>query len=280
MNPCLAVLQEKLEAAGAEYEVEEHPLAFTAQRVAAAEHVSGHQFAKPVVVMADERPCLVVLPASRNLDLEALRAHVGAKEARLARESEFVDLFPDCEVGAMPPFPGPNEVPVYVDSGLLAAERIAFEAGSHTESVRMKTEDYLKLASPNIGEFAQRAAGAPRTEWPNPDLREDGGWLFPAVAAAMSAAAGLAVLRLILRRLLPGPVTRALVAGAAVGAAAVALADPRSGRRRRAMVRDKGLRYARLGLRKGRATTARLAGKAKGAQHRAERLGGSRTKQD
>src|SRR3972149_1663291 len=82
MNPCLAVLQEKLEAAGAEYEVEEHPLAFTAQRVAAAEHVSGHQFAKPVVVMADERPCLVVLPASRNVDLDALPARVGAGGAR------------------------------------------------------------------------------------------------------------------------------------------------------------------------------------------------------
>jgi Ala-tRNA(Pro) deacylase len=98
---------------------------------------------------------LLVLPASLHVDLARLTAALGAKAIRLAHESEFVDTFPDCEVGAMPPFGNLYDLPVYVDRSLTTNEIVVFPAGTHTESMSVRFADYARLVEPVIVEFAR-----------------------------------------------------------------------------------------------------------------------------
>jgi Ala-tRNA(Pro) deacylase len=160
MNECLESLRHTLDEEGIWYEVIEHPEAVTAQRVADVEDVPGHTFVKSVVVFVDDKPYLLALPAPHVVDFEALRKDLDASGARLATEDEFSPLFPDCEVGAMPPFAGPNGLPVLMDRDLRDNREIVFEAGSHTESIRMATDDYVKLANPRLLSFAREPAGS------------------------------------------------------------------------------------------------------------------------
>ncbi len=136
------------------FQFQHHAVAYTAQEVAAAEHVPGRMLAKVVIVMGDDKLAMFVLPAPVRVDLEKAAAVLGAKEARLAREEEFADRFPGCEVGAMPPFGGLYDLPAYVDKSLAEDETIVFEAGTHTDTMSMKYGDYDRLANPNVAEFA------------------------------------------------------------------------------------------------------------------------------
>ncbi len=138
---------------GVAYEVEQHPPAFTAQEVAALEHVPGRMFAKPVLVMADGRLAMTVLPASKRLDLDKARRALGCEHLRLAREEEFAPAFEDCERGAEPPFGNLYGIPVYVDEE-LPPDEIVFNAGSHTETMRMSTIEYLGLVHPVKADLA------------------------------------------------------------------------------------------------------------------------------
>lgn len=160
MNECLESLRHTLDEDRVWYEVMEHPEAVTAQRVADVEDVPGHTFVKSVVVLVDDEPYLLALPAPHVVDFEALLKDLKASSARLATEDEFGPLFPDCEVGAMPPFPGPNGLPVLMDRDLRDNTQIVFEAGSHTKSVRMGTDDYVRLANPRLLSFAREPAGS------------------------------------------------------------------------------------------------------------------------
>jgi Ala-tRNA(Pro) deacylase len=150
--------RERLEAYlrehGVRYEVTPHAEAYTAQEVAATEHVPGRQFAKVVIAEADGQHVMLVLPASARVDLVRLRAALGAKVARLAREEEFAARFPDCEAGAMPPFGNLYDIPVYMDPSLADQPRLVFNACSHRETVAISGEDYRRLASPTMIEFA------------------------------------------------------------------------------------------------------------------------------
>jgi Ala-tRNA(Pro) deacylase len=146
----LEELRRKFDEARIQYRVQEHPYAFTAQHVADLAHVPGHIFAKSVIVHAAGKFILVALPAPHVVDLAAVKEELGIESARLATEVEIAPLFPDCEVGAMPPFPGPSGLEVYLDKGLLGHPEIVFEAGSHAEAVRMRTEDYVWLAQPRV----------------------------------------------------------------------------------------------------------------------------------
>jgi Ala-tRNA(Pro) deacylase len=153
---CKERLQEYLVENGVSFEVEQHRVAYTAQQLAAAGHVSGKRVAKVVVVAADGETVMLVLPASSQVDLERVRTELGAGEARLAREEEFASTFPDCEVGSMPPFGNLYGVPVYVDAGLAQAEEIVFPVGSHTESMRLRFGDFRNLVDPVVLDFARR----------------------------------------------------------------------------------------------------------------------------
>jgi Ala-tRNA(Pro) deacylase len=137
------------------YQVQHHAVAYTAQEVAAAEHVPGRMLAKVVMLLADDKLCMFVLPAPARVDLDKAAAALSAKEVRLAQEDQFADRFPGCEVGAMPPFGNLYGVPLYVDKSLAEDDTIVFEAGTHTDTMSMKYADFERLASPTMAEFAR-----------------------------------------------------------------------------------------------------------------------------
>lgn len=132
-----------------------HPPAFTAQEEAAVSHVPGCSWAKIVVCVADEELILAVLPADRMVDLEALCLLVGAGMVRLAREPEFSRSYPGCEPGAMPPFGALYDQRVFVDLSLVGETEMVFNAGTHTDAIRMHYGDFAELSSPVVGAFAR-----------------------------------------------------------------------------------------------------------------------------
>lgn len=137
-----------------EYELLEHAPAFTAQEEAAATHVPGRNWAKTVVVLADGDPILAVLPATRQLDLDALAGAVGADSVELAEEDEFRRLYPDCEPGAMPPFGHLYEQTTFVDETLREDEYIAFHAGDHETAIKLPYAVFEELEEPVVARFS------------------------------------------------------------------------------------------------------------------------------
>ena len=135
------------------YEILHHPEAFTAQELAAIENVKGRQHAKVVIVKAGANLAMTVLPADHRVDLEKLDQVTGQKPA-LASEAEFKSSFPDCAIGTMPPFGGLYGMPTYVDRSLTGESSIVFEAGTHTDAIRMSYADYARLAQAQVAEFA------------------------------------------------------------------------------------------------------------------------------
>jgi Ala-tRNA(Pro) deacylase len=137
-----------------EFDAQHHPLAYTAQDVAASEHLPSQQMAKVVMVVADGKLMMLVLPVSRRVDEERAAVALDAKVVRLAREEEFVSTFADCDVGAMPPFGNLYGVPVYVDDELLEDEAITFQAGTHTWTITLKYTDFERLVGPTVADLA------------------------------------------------------------------------------------------------------------------------------
>ncbi|MBI4280297.1 MAG: YbaK/EbsC family protein [Armatimonadetes bacterium] len=131
-----------------------HPEAYTAQEVAAAAHIPGRLVAKVVMVAADSRLTMAVLPADLRVDVPKLASALGAKEVRLAREEEFSHAFPDCDVGAMPPFGNLYQIPVIVEEALTRDPEIAFEVGTHREMMRVRYPDFHRLVQPKVAAFA------------------------------------------------------------------------------------------------------------------------------
>ncbi|MBI4464800.1 MAG: YbaK/EbsC family protein [Acidobacteria bacterium] len=149
----LTRLKQYLESEKVPYQHEVHRTAYTAQEVAAEEHIPGKIVAKTVVLKVDDGFAMAVLPATHRVDLAGLRTALGAKEVRLATEFEFTGLFQDCDVGAMPPFGNLYGLPVYVEQSLVADPEIVFNAGTHQDTVRMRYADYARLVQPNVLSF-------------------------------------------------------------------------------------------------------------------------------
>ena len=141
-------LERLLEESGVSFEVIDHPLAFTAQEEAAASHVPGRHWAKTVAVLVDGEPAIAVVSATRRLDLAKLRRLVGTEKVEIAREAEFQGLYPDCDLGAMPPFGELYGQRTFVDEALREEERIAFHAGDHRTAIEMSYGDFERLAEP------------------------------------------------------------------------------------------------------------------------------------
>ena len=150
-----AKLQEYLDDRRVRYVSLKHSPAFTAQEIAASAHIPGQELAKTVVVKIDGKMALVVLPAIEMVRMNHLRAETGASEVSLASEEEFRDRFPDCEVGAMPPFGNLYGMDTFVEESLTRDEEIAFNAGSHKELFRMAYKDFQGLVKPKSGEFGR-----------------------------------------------------------------------------------------------------------------------------
>jgi Ala-tRNA(Pro) deacylase len=146
-------LTEYLDREHVKYVTISHFPAFTAQEIAALAHVSGKEMAKTVMVRLDERMAMAVVPANQRIALGELREAAGGAKARFATEDEFKDLFPDCEVGAMPPFGNLYGMDVFMAAPLEEDEQIAFNAGSHTELIQMPLQDFERLVKPKVANF-------------------------------------------------------------------------------------------------------------------------------
>jgi Ala-tRNA(Pro) deacylase len=134
-----------------------HSEAFTAQEIAAAAHVPGKEMAKTVMVKVGDELAMVVVPAPDQVNLERLRRITGHADVEIAPEEEFSDRFPSCEVGAMPPFGNLWDMNVFVDERLRENEQIAFNAGSHTELVRLPYGDFERLVGPVVAQVSAHA---------------------------------------------------------------------------------------------------------------------------
>lgn len=143
-----------LDESGAKYSHLEHTPLYTAQEVAQAEHVPGRQFAKTIILTDGEAFIMAVLPATRKVDIEALREAAGNSDLRLASEDEFQCLFPNCEIGAMAPFGNLYDLPVFVDQSLREDETITFNAGTHVDAIRMPYGTYEELVAPVVAAFS------------------------------------------------------------------------------------------------------------------------------
>ena len=148
-------LKRFLDDRGIRYVTVRHSPAFTAQEVAASAHISGYEVAKTVMVKVNGKMAMAVLPAPLHVDLPHLKELIGAERVELATESEFKALFPECELGAMPPFGALYEMDTYVADRLTQDEYIAFNAGTHTELFRMRYQDFEELAQPKVLAFSR-----------------------------------------------------------------------------------------------------------------------------
>jgi Ala-tRNA(Pro) deacylase len=132
------------------YEVEDHPRAVTAHRLAATEGISGYDIAKPVLLSISGQLAMVVVPGAEIVDLDRAGEVLGGNEVRLATEDEFVSVFEDCEPGAEPPFGNLYGIPTFLDEDLRARERIVCRDGSHTRTIAVAMADYVRLVKPEI----------------------------------------------------------------------------------------------------------------------------------
>lgn len=148
-------IRDYLDSQKAPYEWLPHPQAFTAQEVAHSLHVSGKRLAKVVVLDADGRLVMAVLPASHRLSLSELKAELAAQHLEMLPESELVKIFPDCDLGAIPPFGNLYGIDVCVDRAVVETGEIVFTAGTHVDAARMKYSDYAALAKPHEGRFSE-----------------------------------------------------------------------------------------------------------------------------
>lgn len=148
-------VREYLESHKAGYEALPHAQAFAAREIAHTLHVAEAQFAKAVILRADGRQVMAVLPGSHRVNIHRLREELGASHLEMASESELAALCADCELGAFPPFGNLYGMEVWVDSELARSREIIFNAGSHTEALRMKYPDYARLVNPHVALFAE-----------------------------------------------------------------------------------------------------------------------------
>ena len=149
-------LKEYLDMNKIKYITISHSPAYTAQEIAAYAHIKGRSMAKTVLVKVDGRLVMTILPASYKVDFLLLKEVMNAERVRLANEQEFKDAFPGCEVGAMPPFGNLYGIEVFVAASLVEDEEIAFNAGTHTEIIKMSYKDFEFLVKPRIIRFSTK----------------------------------------------------------------------------------------------------------------------------
>lgn len=148
-------LQSYLDEKGVRYRLCHHDTAFTASQLAEIEHVPGRMVVKPVIVNADGQFVMCALPASHRIDLDALKRQLEAQDVTLAEEPKLSELFPDCELGAVPPIGRLYGMPMVMDESLLADDQVMFQAGTHCDAVTMTLAEYRRVAQPELAYFGR-----------------------------------------------------------------------------------------------------------------------------
>lgn len=150
-------LPDFLDLQGVPYRLSQHRTTYTSQDLAAAEHVPGRKVVKPVVVEADGRLVLCALPATRKVDLQALRQTLNASDVQLIAERTLNRLFPGCDLGAEPPIGNMYGLPTLLDESLIGADEVTFQAGTHEDAVTMRFTDYRRVANARVEDFSRPA---------------------------------------------------------------------------------------------------------------------------
>ena len=148
-------IRDYLDSQNVSYETLHHSQAFTAQEVAHSLHVSGKRCVKAVVASGDNKLVILVMPASHRLNFQELKSALRANQLEMLVESELVGLFPDCDLGAIPPLGNLYGISVWVDRAVANAEKIVFCAGTHEDCIRMRYSDFAKLTLPYLGHFSE-----------------------------------------------------------------------------------------------------------------------------
>jgi Ala-tRNA(Pro) deacylase len=158
-------VKQYLDTTGVAYIGHPHRPAYTSQEIAQSAHIPGREMVKSVILKADDdRLIMAVLSANDAADLDILREEIGCNDLRLASETEFVDAFPTCQLGAMPAFGNIFDLPTYCDTNLSQNREIEFNAGTHDETIRIRFDDYKRLVNPTMLHFAQvHGEGMPRS---------------------------------------------------------------------------------------------------------------------
>jgi Ala-tRNA(Pro) deacylase len=151
----ISTLHDFLRDAHVPYAVVPHRPAFTAQQEAAATHIPARDWAKVVVCFIDGEPVEAVIPATTFVNLDRLLELADGGTIRVADEDELQHLFPDCELGAMPPFGPLYGQTVYVDAALAMEPEIVFNGGTHRQAIAMTWSDFVKMVNPIVGSFAE-----------------------------------------------------------------------------------------------------------------------------
>jgi len=151
---CKTRLERFLRENGVPYSLHHHPPAYTAQAVAETEHVSGKAVAKVVIVFLDTTMTMLTLPASLRVNFAKAEEALGGKKVRLALEEEFAAAFPDCDLGAMPPFGNLYDLETFVDRKLAGAETLVFNAGTHEDTIHLRYDDFDRVVRPKLADFA------------------------------------------------------------------------------------------------------------------------------
>jgi osmotically-inducible protein OsmY/prolyl-tRNA editing enzyme YbaK/EbsC (Cys-tRNA(Pro) deacylase) len=151
---CKDKLAAYLRANHVPFDIQYHRTAYTAQDVAASEHLPGQLMAKVVIAVADGAMIMLVLPADHRVDLTKVRTELGASDLWLADEHDFAGIFPDCEIGGMPPFGNLYDLPVYVDQTLTQDQMIVFQAGTHSDTMCIRYTDFARLVKPTVVDIA------------------------------------------------------------------------------------------------------------------------------
>jgi Ala-tRNA(Pro) deacylase len=148
-------VQSYLDQLGIHYRVCHHPIAYTAQDLAAAEHISGQKVIKPVIVRADGQFVMCALPAPYKVDMDELRNQLQASDVSLVEEEKLNDLFPDCELGAAPPIGRLYNMQTLMDESVMTDSQVMFQAGNHSDAVIMSLADYRRAAMPEVAHFGR-----------------------------------------------------------------------------------------------------------------------------
>ena len=151
-------LKDHLDSHHVKYVTMKHSSEYTAQEIAASAHIPGKELAKTVMVKVDGAIAMAVLPASYKVDFDLLKEAAGADAVELAGEEEFEGMFPDCEIGAMPPFGNLYGMAVFVADSLADDEEIAFNAGSHRELIKLAYKDFERLVEPKVVHFSSKCS--------------------------------------------------------------------------------------------------------------------------
>ncbi|NLD98713.1 MAG: YbaK/EbsC family protein [Fibrobacter sp.] len=147
-------LKEYLDRNKIRYQLIIHSPAYTAQEIAASAHIPGLEMAKVVMIRADNKILMAVIPASHSIDLMRFKEICGAQNVQLAQEKDYINLLDDCEPGAEPPFGNLFNLPVFVSTILKQDSQIACNAGNHRELIRLSFDDFERLVKPEISSFS------------------------------------------------------------------------------------------------------------------------------